>query len=112
MNPALFLSCFLPILVMVLLWQQERLHIHLKMAQRKRKKGSGFMQELIKEYMGKECLVYTLNSQLTGTVTEVADGWLRLSGAGGEDTVNLDYRVRIREYPRNKKGKKKSIVVD
>ena len=59
MNPALFISCFLPILVMILLWQQERLHIHLKMAQRKRKKGSGFMQELIKEYMGKECLVYT-----------------------------------------------------
>ena len=28
------------------------------------------------------------------------------------EILNLDFVIRIREYPRNKKGKKKSVVVD
>ena len=28
------------------------------------------------------------------------------------EAVNLDFVVRIREYPRNKKGNKKSVVLD
>ena len=31
---------------------------------------------------------------------------------GELEAVNLDFVIRIREYPRNKKGKKKSVVVD
>ena len=31
---------------------------------------------------------------------------------GKIEALNLDFVIRIREYPRNKKGKKKSIVLD
>ena len=28
------------------------------------------------------------------------------------EAINLDFVIRIREYPKNKKGKKKSVVLD
>lgn len=31
---------------------------------------------------------------------------------GKIEVLNLDFVIRIREYPRNKNGKKKAIVVD
>ena len=31
---------------------------------------------------------------------------------GKTEAINLDFVIRIREYPRNKNGKKKSVVFD
>jgi len=31
---------------------------------------------------------------------------------GAVEAINLDFVIRIREYPKNKKGKKKSVVLD
>lgn len=70
------------------------------------------MLELAKRFIDKECLIYTFNSQLTGTIKEVSDGAILIEEGGSVEAVNVDYIVRIREYPRNKKGKKKSIVLD
>ena len=38
--------------------------------------------------------------------------FLAVENKGNLEAVNLDYITRIREYPKNKKGKKKSIVLD
>ena len=71
------------------------------------------MKELARGFIEKECLIYTLNSQVSGTVKSVSDGALLIIGSDGkEEAVNLDYIVRLREYPKNKKGKKKSVVLD
>lgn len=70
------------------------------------------MYELAKAFIGKECLVYTVNSQLTGTVKEVTEGALLLNNGKESEILNLDYIVRIREYPRKKDGKKKSVILD
>ena len=71
------------------------------------------MKELATQFIGKECLVYTVNSQtLTGEIKEVTDGAILLVGENRCEAVNLDFVVRVREYPRNKKGKKKSVVID
>ena len=71
------------------------------------------MKELAEKFIGKECLVYTVNSQtLTGEIKEVTDGAILLVGENSCEAVNLDFVVRVREYPRNKKGKKKSVVID
>ena len=71
------------------------------------------MKELATQFIGKECLVYTVNSQtLTGEIKEVTDGAILLVGENSCEAVNLDFVVRVREYPRNKKGKKKSVVID
>lgn len=70
------------------------------------------MLELAKRFIDKECLIYTFNSQITGTIKEVSDGAILIENGGSVEAVNADYIVRIREYPKNKKGKKKSVVLD
>ena len=72
------------------------------------------MIELAKRFIGKECLIYSLGngSQLEGTIKEVSDSAILIEKGGTIEAINLDYVTRIREYPKNKKGKKKSIVLD
>ena len=43
---------------------------------------------------------------------EVIDNAVVIEKDGKENVVNLDYVVRMREYPVGKNGKRKSIVID
>lgn len=53
------------------------------------------------------------SGSIQGVLKEVEDGGLVIEKTTGEtEIVNLDFVTRIREYPRKKNGKKKSIVVD
>ena len=70
------------------------------------------MLELAKRFIDKECIIYTFNSQLNGTIKEVSNGAILLESNDTQEAVNLDFIVRIREYPRKKNGKKKSVVLD
>ena len=70
------------------------------------------MLELAKRFIEKECIIYTFNNQLEGVIKEISGNALMIEKKGMLEAVNLDFVVRIREYPRNKKGKKKSVVFD
>lgn len=70
------------------------------------------MLELAKKFINKECIIYTFNSQLTGVIKEVSDGALLIENKNMEEAVNIDYVIRVREYPKGKNGKKKSIILD
>ena len=70
------------------------------------------MKEFITEYIDKDCLVYTISGQYEGVLKAVSDSAIRLETKSGVEVLNLDYIVRLREYPKNKKGKKKSVVLD
>ena len=72
------------------------------------------MVELAKRFIDKECLVYAFDSnhQFEGVVKEVSNGAMLLEKNGCIEAINLDFVIRIREYPRTKKGKKKSVVLD
>ena len=70
------------------------------------------MLELAKNFLGKECVIYTFNSQLTGIIKQVNEGGILLEKSDAIEAVNFDFIVRIREYPKNKKGKKKSVILD
>ena len=72
------------------------------------------MIELAKRFIGKECLIYAFDSnhQFVGTIKEVTDGAILLEKDDTLEAINLDFVIRIREYPRKKNGKKKSVVVD
>lgn len=50
------------------------------------------------------------DSSIQGTVKDVTDGGIVLEKDGNVEAVNLEYVTRIREYPRNAKGKRKTIV--
>ena len=112
MNPAIYLLCFLPLLIALLEQSAQRKAWAARRAARPKKKGAACMTELINRYIGKECIVYTMNSQVSGTIREVWGGWVSIETAGAPEALNLDYIVRIREYPRRKNGKKKAAVLD
>ena len=68
------------------------------------------MEALAKQFIGRECVIYTITSNdgsIVGTIREVSGGGLLLEDARGQlQAVNLEYVTRIREYPRNRKGGK------
>ncbi len=70
------------------------------------------MKELAEQFIGKECIIYTVtgfDSGIQGTIKEVTDGGVIVKKKDGLEAVNLEYITRIREWPRNAKGKKKQI---
>ena len=50
--------------------------------------------------------------QFEGVIKEVSEGAVLLEKDGQVEAINLDFVIRIREFPKNKKGKKKSVVLD
>ena len=81
-----------------------------------RKKEAEDMEALAKQFTGKECIIYTINSNdgsIAGIIREVSGSGMLIEDARGQlQAVNLEYVTRIREYPRNKKGKKESVILD
>ena len=72
------------------------------------------MIELAKRFIGKECLIYAFDSshQFQGVIKEVSNGAILVENQGQMEAINLEFVIRIREFPTNKKGKKKSVVLD
>ena len=72
------------------------------------------MKELAKRFIVKECVISSFdgNHQYEGVIKEVTDGAILVEKNGKIEALNLDFVIRIREYPRKKNGKKKSVVLD
>ena len=56
-------------------------------------------------------LISAYTSVIDGTLEEIGDGWVRVTQGDdrNESIVNTANIIRIREYPRNKNGKKKMV---
>lgn len=117
------METFLPLLIILflvilpLLARRKRAAAVRQFLNRKKQnKESNEMKELAKRLIGEDCIIYTITSEngsIQGVLKEVEDGGLVIEKTTGEtEIVNLDFVTRIREYPRKKNGKKKSIVVD
>lgn len=82
----------------------------------KNSKGKGDeMKELVKKFIGKDVIINTFNSQLDGRLLEVSEygGAILIERMDKQtEAVNLDYVIRLREYPTKKNGKRKEIVLD
>ena len=75
--------------------------------------GKQVMKALAERFIEKECIIYTYNGQLEAVIKEVTDGGLLIKRKdNAEEVVNLDFVIRIREYPRKKNGKKKELILD
>ena len=72
------------------------------------------MKELATRFIDKECVIYAFDSNHSymGVIKEVTDGAILVEKDGKLEAINLDFVIRIREYPRNKNGKKKSVILD
>ena len=111
-------SQYLPIIVLFLIIyimrQNQKAVVGKKVIKSKNSEDKIEMIELAKRFIGKECVVYAFDSnhQFIGTIKEVSNGAILLEKEEALEAINLDYVIRIREYPKNKKGKKKSLILD
>lgn len=113
MNP----SIYIPILALwiILLLRNRRKAAIIRKIIEKRKTGENTeMKALAEKFIGKDCLIYSFDGshQYEGTIKEVTDGAILIEKYEKLEAINLDFVIRIREYPKNKNGKKKSIVLD
>lgn len=71
------------------------------------------MIEFAKQFIGERCLIYIFDSQITGIIKEISESSNAILIENGNNTeiINLEYVIRIRKVPVNKKGKKKSITI-
>ncbi len=97
-------------LLLIIYETQQNQKTVIKNMLNKRKAEDKKMFELAQKFLGKECILYTFNTQIVGTIKEVNEGGVLIEKSGTEEAVNFDFIVRIREYPRRKNGKKKSVV--
>lgn len=66
------------------------------------------MKELAKQFVGKECLIYTVASDSDaerGVIKEITENGILLDANGNLQAINLEYVTRIREWPRKKNKK-------
>ncbi len=111
MNPAYYIPIVVMLLIVFLSMRSQK-QMMVKQLMKKRN-SEDEMIEFAKRFIDKECLIYTFNgNQIDGTIKEVGDGALLIESRGTVEAVNIDFVMRIREYPRNKNGKKKSVIID
>ena len=111
-------SSYMPIImlfiILFIIYYNQKVVIARKVIKNRKTEDKTDMMELAKRFIGKECLIYAFDSnhQFEGIIKEVTDGAILIEKDGKLEAVNLDFVIRIREYPRNKNGKKKSVVFD
>ncbi len=108
----IWIAVFLCIILPMIMRRNENAAVRV-IEKRKTKEEKTKMTELARTFIEKECIIYLFNgNQYTGTVKEVTDGAMLVDNNGIREAINLDFVARIREYPKKKNGKKKSIVLD
>ena len=115
MNTAAYIPIIvLWIVIFVMLRNRRKAVILRKIVEKRKTGGNTEMKELATRFINKECLIYSFESsrQFEVVIKEVSNGAILVEKNGTVEAINLDFVIRIREYPKNKNGKKKSIILD
>lgn len=96
------------------MFRNQKTTIARQIIKKRKQEGNTEMKELAKRFIDKECLIssFDSNHQFEGVIREVSDSAILVEKNGTVEAINLDFVIRIREFPKNKKGKKKSVVLD
>lgn len=114
MNPSTYIPIIVLWIIIFIMFRNRRAVVARQIIKKSKMEGNTKMKELAKRFIDKECIISSFdgNHQYEGTIKEVTDGAILIEKEGKTEAINLDFVIRIREYPRNKKGKKKSVVLD
>jgi len=115
MNPSTYIPIIvLWIIIFYVIFRNRRAVVARQIIKKRKLEGNAEMKELAKRFIDKECLIssFDSNHQFEGVIKEVSDSAILVEKNGTVEAINLDFVIRIREFPKNKKGKKKSIVLD
>lgn len=112
--PSYYIPLIVMFIVVFIILRRRKNIIAKKIIKKRELEERSKMIELAKRFIGKECIIYAFDSghQFDGVIKEVSDGAILIEKNGEIEAINLDFVIRIREYPRDKKGKKKSVVLD
>lgn len=114
MQPSYYLLLIALFLILYSLYRNRQAVAAQKAIRKRTSEEKKHMIELAKRFIGKDCLIYAFdgNHQYQGIIREVSEGAVLVENGGTLEAINLDFVIRIREYPRDKKGKKKSVILD
>ena len=114
MNPSYIPIIILWMIIFYVLFRNRRAVVAKQIIKKRKMEGNTEMKELAKRFIDKECLIssFDSNHQFEGVIKEVSDSAILVEKNGTVEAINLDFVIRIREFPKNKKGKKKSVVLD
>ena len=114
MKPSTYLPMIFLLIIIFVMLRNRKAVVARKIIKNRKMEGNTNMKELAKRFIDKECLItaFDSNHQFEGVIKEVSDNAILVEKKESVEAINLDFVIRIREYPRNKKGKKKSVVLD
>ena len=114
MNPSTYIPIIVLWIIIFIMFRNQKTTIARQIIKKRKQEGNTEMKELAKRFIDKECIISAFdgNHQFSGVIKEVVDGAVLLDNGGKLEAVNLDFVIRIREYPRDKKGKKKKVILD
>ena len=114
MNPSTYIPIIFLLIIIFVMLRNRKAVVARKIIKKRKMEGNTNMKELAKRFIDKECLItaFDSNHQFEGVIKEVSDSAILVEKKEAVEAINLDFVIRIREYPRNKKGKKKSVVLD
>ena len=110
-NIPIYCCSILPIIILLFFSHKRRKDLTILKKIKKSKGEITEMVELAKRFIDKDCIIYSFDgSQQYGTIKEVTDNAILIEEKGELIAVNLEFIAKIKEYPKNKKGKRKSVV--
>ena len=114
MNPSTYIPIIVLWIIIFIMFRNRRAVVASQIIKKRKMEGNTEMKELAKRFIDKECLISSFdgNHQFEGVIKEVSDSAILVEKNGTVEAINLDFVIRIREFPKNKKGKKKSVVLD
>lgn len=103
MNIEIWIAIYLPvfILLFVILPHQRRIILN----KIRKKRGNKFIvNELIKKYIGKNCIVSTgsFGGTVRGHISAVEDNWIEINTKKGFQLINAEFITNISEVPAKK----------
>jgi len=60
------------------------------------------VDEVIRDFIGKECVIYTAIAQINGEIVLYSDKWIKVKKDDMYQLVNCDHINRIKEVKRKK----------
>ena len=113
MNASTYIAIIVMWIIIIYALLRNREAVIIRQIIKKRQIGGNTeMKELAKRFIDKECVIsaFDSNHQFDGIIKEVTDGAILIEKEEKLEAINLDFVIRIREYPTNKKGKKKLVI--
>ena len=112
LNTSIYIPLIFLFIILYILYCNRRSVVARQTIQKRKAGGNIEMKELAKRFIDKECVISSFdgNHQYEGVIKEVTDGAILVEKNGKIEALNLDFVIRIREYPRKKNGKKKRAL--